>query len=228
MISLLLLLLHSAKPVICLDPGHPSEVGPGARGKHLTEAGVAWTIAQELKPVLEAGGCTVVLTKSAERTLVTNRTRARIAAEAGADLFLRLHCDSRPDRGFAVYYPASSGKAYGVTGPDVSVRRSSALAAGVLHKELASKLRGLLPDRGLHTDTATEIGARQGALTGSVFAKTPVVLVEMLVITHQQDEAVAASKKQRAKLVSALSHAAKKAVEALRSQQGGARNGVEG
>ncbi len=53
---------------------------------------------------------------------------------------------------------------------------------------MRSDLSGVFPDRGLHPDTLTRVGGKQGALTGSVFAKEPVLLVEMCVLTNSKDE----------------------------------------
>ena len=50
----------------------------------------------------------------------------------------------------------------------------------------------------------TAVGGRQGALTGSVFSKVPVLLVEMVVLTNAKDEAFILSKQGRALMVDAL------------------------
>jgi len=38
--------------VIVLDPGHPSEVGRGTKGKYITEIDAAWQVSQELSKPL--------------------------------------------------------------------------------------------------------------------------------------------------------------------------------
>ena len=43
-------------PVVCLDPGHSSEVGPGTRGRSLTELHANWIVALRLKGLLERDG----------------------------------------------------------------------------------------------------------------------------------------------------------------------------
>lgn len=192
-------------PVICLDPGHPSEVGPGARGKTMTEMRAAWLVALALKTRLEQDGYRVILTKSKETEKVTNKRRAEIANAANAALFLRLHLDAAPKGGFATYYPAKAGKVGGFTGPSASVIAASKRIAPGFHRTVMRELAGSLRDRGLHTDAGTAIGARNGgALTGSIHSKVPVLLVEMCVITDPADEAFIASEKGRAKMVDAL------------------------
>jgi hypothetical protein len=64
---------------ICIDPGHPSEVGSGTEGKRSTEKQVAWAIAQDLTKKLREYGYAVVLTKARENQNVKNRRRAEIA-----------------------------------------------------------------------------------------------------------------------------------------------------
>jgi N-acetylmuramoyl-L-alanine amidase len=192
-------------PVICLDPGHPSEIGPGARGKKMTEMRAAWLVALGLKARLEKDGYRVVLTKSTEAEKVTNKRRAEIANAAKADLFLRLHLDAAPTGGFATYYPAKAGKVGGVTGPSASVIAASKKIGPPFHEAAMKVLSGSLRNRGLLTDGQTAIGARNGgALTGSIHSRVPVLLVEMCVITDPKDEAFIASEKGRAKMVEAL------------------------
>ena len=190
--------------VVCIDPGHPSEVGWGTRGRHSTEAQVAWDVAIGLRSVLEGQGIRVVLTKSAEKEFVRNRRRAEIANTAGAALMIRLHCDALSGSGFAVYYPDRQGIAEGRRGPDPRVIRSSAAAARAIHRSLVDGWQGLLKDRGLHGDVETRVGRAQGALTGSVFSHVPVVLVEMCVLTNPRDESVLTSGAGRQRMAQAL------------------------
>lgn len=179
------------RPVICIDPGHPSEVGRGTHGKLLSEVHVVWQVAVLLKKKLETDGYRVVLTKQSEEETVKNRRRAEIANDANAALLVRLHCDAEGGRGFGSYYPSRQGTAQGRTGPSQDVLERSLAMARPFHAAAAASLRGLVPDRGLKTDLATAVGAKQGALTGSIFSEVPVVLVEMLVLTNPKDEAVA-------------------------------------
>lgn len=200
--------------VICLDPGHPSEVGRGAAGRRITEIAAAWRVALRVKALLEQAGARVVLTKQAESQFVRNRARAETANRAGADLMVRLHCDSAGGSGFAVYVPEKPGFSEGARGPSPEVIRASMAAAKTFHAELARHLRGVLSDRGLLPDTATHIGAKQGALTGSVFSKVPVVLVEMCVLSSPRDDAFLASEAGQEKMATAIAAAALAAVAA--------------
>ncbi len=174
---------------LCLDPGHPSENGNGATGPSgVKEYKINWIIGQRLKQLLEEAGATVVLTKTSEGQTVTNRRRAEIANEAEVDLAVRLHCDSGGSSGFAFYYPDRQGTVQGVTGPSQAVREASEAAARGLYPMMKEKLTGYLPGRGIHGDSETYIGSRQGALTGSIFSKVPVLTIEMCMLTKASDE----------------------------------------
>ncbi len=183
-----------APPVICIDPGHPSENGVGTRGRFLTELEVCWQVAVKLKGKLQADGYTVVMTKSSMGEKVTNKRRAEIANKAGAALMLRLHCDAGTGRGFASYYPDRVGKVGKVSGPPKFVLESSKQLAAPLHRAAVDVLKEHLPNAGLKTDRQTMIGGKQGALTGSIYARVPTVLVEMCVLQNSKDEAFMRSK----------------------------------
>lgn len=183
--------MHPLPPVktVCIDPGHPSEVGVGTEGKKLTEVHANWTVAVKLRDLLKKKGYRVVMTESREGQFVRNRKRAEIANTAKADLMVRLHCDASPKPGFAVYFPDRQGKSEGRTGPSADVIRRTAPLAARFHRALAAGLAGKLDDQGLMSDIRTAVGSKQGALTGSIFSEVPVVLVEMATITLAHDEA---------------------------------------
>jgi N-acetylmuramoyl-L-alanine amidase len=190
---------------ICIDPGHPSETSAGTSGPSGTsENHINWVIALKLQDLLQSKGATVVLTKSAEDQKVTNRRRAEIANSAGADVMIRLHCDAAPRSGFSLYYPDRQGTRYGVTGPSDGIITASRSAAQELHAGMQSVLSGVLPDRGVHGDSVTYIGSRQGALTGSIFSQVPVVTIEMCVLTVPSDERFITSASGQETMVEAL------------------------
>ncbi len=201
---------------VCLDPGHPSEVSIGTQGRVLTEVGVAWTIAGRVRELLLERGAGVRLTKSAEREMVTNEKRADIANRFRADLLLRLHCDADAGHGIATYYPDRQGKTKrGVTGPAPAVLAATKRIAPVFHRALIRSLaETTMRDRGLKTDLATAIGAVQGALTGSIFSRVPVLLVEMAVLTNPQDEAFLRDPKGHERMALALADAAQASLTA--------------
>src|SRR5882757_3738044 len=92
--------------VVCIDPGHPSEINSGLTVQNgTTETHVDWVVAKRLEKILSDHGFTVVMTKSKEGQLVRNKDRALFANKAGAALMVRLHCDTGSGKGYAVYYP---------------------------------------------------------------------------------------------------------------------------
>ncbi len=178
------------KQVVCIDPGHPSEVNPGyTKQNGTTETHIDWVVAKKLERLLQQKGFRVVMTKESESQLVRNKDRAIKANEAGAGIMVRLHCDSSSSRGYALYYPDRTGTKEGVTGPSPEVRAASRRAAVELAGEMKRVLRGDIPLAGVKGDSQTFIGGKQGVLTGSIFSQVPVVTIEMVVLSNKQDAA---------------------------------------
>lgn len=202
--TLALIAWGQQKRTICIDPGHPSENGVGTSGKSISEVAAAWKVAVVLKQLLQQAGYQVVMTKTTQNQRVTNKARAEIANSAHASLMLRLHCDAASDSGFASYYPATTGTSNGVTGPSKDVIATSRAAAQRFHPAVVAALKGYLRDRGAKTDRQTAIGGKQGALTGSIFSKVPVILVEMCVLQNKHDDAFMGSAKGQQKMAEAL------------------------
>jgi len=190
--------------VICIDPGHPSEVGSGTQGRHITEIEAAWQVAQRLKTELQARGMRVVLTKKKEHEFVRNRRRAEIANQNHADYMVRLHCDSDAGTGIASYAPDQQGSIDGVTGPSKGVIKASRKMGAEFHRTMVKSLDGRLKDRGFLPDTSTAVGRKHHALIGSIFSKSPVVLVEMCVLTNPKDEQFMRDPKNQTLLAKAM------------------------
>ncbi len=177
--------------VVCIDPGHPSEVNSGLTVQNgTTETHIDWVVAQKLRKILAAQGLRVVLTKSAEKQLVKNKERALIANRAGAAMMVRLHCDSSPDQGYAVYYPDRQGTKEGKTGPSKEITARSHAAAMIVDRAMGRALNDLLKNGGVRGDSQTFVGGKQGALTGSIFSEVPVLTIEMVVLSHKADAAL--------------------------------------
>ena len=101
-----------AGKVICVDAGHHEEIvqlepnGPGSStckrsdsratgcvtGK--TESQINLEVALKLQEALSNQGYTVVMCRTSQNVDLSNVERAKIANEANADAFIRLHCDS--------------------------------------------------------------------------------------------------------------------------------------
>lgn len=187
-------------PVVVLDPGHDlrgnadtEPIGPGSTtrkikdggGTHgvvsgLREAELNLRVALRLRPLLERAGVRVVLTRSrTARTSMGNIARARIANDARAALFLRIHADGSSDsrtRGTHTLHPAFR------RGWTDDVYASSKRAARIVQAELVRALR--LPNRGLQERTD---------FTGFNWSDVPVILVEMGFMTNPTEDRLLAT-----------------------------------
>ena len=209
---------ESHRITVCIDPGHPSEVGSGTRGRHFSETHVAWVVAKKLESILAAKGVNVVLTKHSENQMVRNKDRAIVANQCHADLMLRLHCDASKGTGFTTYYPDRQGKQQGVTGPSKTLIARIAPIANSFHAVLQHDLNGFLKDNGLKSDIKTAVGSKYGALIGSIYSTVPVVLVEMCVLTNPHDETLVSTSKGQLKLATSLADACHKCVAGAHSR----------
>jgi N-acetylmuramoyl-L-alanine amidase len=108
----------------------------------------------------------------------------------------------------------------GKTGPSEAVIKVSTEFGKLFHAELAKHLSKHLKDNGLLGDIRTAVGARQGALTGSIFSEVPVVLVEMCCLANTKDEEFMASAMGREKMAEALFKAIKAALSGTKKAAG--------
>jgi N-acetylmuramoyl-L-alanine amidase len=185
----------ASRPVVVIDPGHDERanlqtepIGPGSPTRKIKDGGgthgvvtgtreadLVLDVALRLRALLRRAGVSVVKTRS--RTAgasMGNIARARIANEAGAALFLRVHADGHPEsavRGTHILVPALR------KGWTDDVYRASSRAASLVQPELVSALG--FPDRGIseHTD-----------FTGFNWADVPVILVELGFMTNPVED----------------------------------------
>jgi len=128
---------ESAEPVanpyegktVCIDPGHQVALAekewtdPGMSRKNPADNGargvatgnpeylVTIDVGIKLKSLLEKDGMDVVMTRESNGVDLSNINRAEIANNAGADLYVRIHCGNSSDTGksgTATLYPAST------------------------------------------------------------------------------------------------------------------------
>ncbi len=191
--------------IVCIDPGHPSEVNSGTTVQNgTTEVHIAWVVALKLKQMLEAEGLRVVMTKSHEAQLVTNKERAFIANNVGATLMVRLHCDAGEDEGLSLYFPDRLAAKDGVTGPSQDVIERSKDLADTLHEAMTKVLSGVLKDGGVRGDSKTFVGSQQGVLTASIFSQVPIVTIEMVVLSNKGDAEFIKSEAGQEKMAQAI------------------------
>lgn len=91
---------------VVIDPGHGGK-DPGAIGRSgLKEKDVVLDIAKYLRDELKSCGVEAVMTRSSD-VFIPLETRAEIANDSGADLFISIHVNAHRDRkvsGFEIYY----------------------------------------------------------------------------------------------------------------------------
>lgn len=98
--------------MVVLDPGHNYDTtDTGASANGLKEQDITYLIASKVKPLLERNGFQVIMTRnsltenvSEESVSDSLKKRADIANEAGADLFLSIHCNAGGASGTETYY----------------------------------------------------------------------------------------------------------------------------
>jgi len=198
-----------AGKVIAIDPGHqgradssPEPIGPGASetkpkvagGTSGTVTGVPESqtvleIGMKLKAALEARGATVVMTRTSQNVNVSNSQRAAVANDAGADLFIRLHCDgaaSSSPHGISMLVPADNSW----TAPIFSASRSAgeALQSAVI-AATGAKNNGVV---------------QRSDLSGFNYCKVPSVLIEMGFMTNADEDRALNSAAYQDKLVAGL------------------------
>jgi N-acetylmuramoyl-L-alanine amidase len=187
---------HTTTVTIVIDPGHDryanlrtEPIGPGSSIYKIKDGGgtsgvvtgqreatVNLRIGLRLRRLLrDAGGIRVAMTRTTTCCVsMGNIARARIANQAGAALFLRIHADGSTDHsvaGISTLYPATH---IGWT-DDIDGR--SLKAAKAIQPRLVRALGW--PNRGL---------SRRGDLTGFNWSNVPAVLVEVGFLTNPAED----------------------------------------
>jgi N-acetylmuramoyl-L-alanine amidase len=190
----------SRTPVVVVDPGHDQyanlstePIGPGSttlkikdgggtRGvvTGLSEAELNLRVALRVRSLLEHAGVRVVMTRTATSGKgIGNIARARIANDAHAALFLRIHADGSPDastRGTHTLYPGFH------RGWTDDIYAASRRAAQIVQAE---EVRALgFPDVGLQP---------RSDYTGFNWSNVPAILVEMGFMTNPTEDRLLAT-----------------------------------
>ena len=217
--------------VVVLDPGHGGKFPhDGAHGRGgLVEKDVSLAVAQKTKALLEAAGATVVLTRENDDD-VSLAERARVANEAGADLFLSIHCNSmekREDRkvtrGVETYFLSpdpTDAEAKMLAelengGPGaVPLPKAASAVEGILNdlalgqaRNDSAALARLVQNHVIRGTWATSRGVRQAPFLVLSGTRMPSVLVEIGFISHPQEGRLLGKEKYQLKIAAALSEA---------------------
>lgn len=186
--------------IICIDPGHettqitdPEPMAPGsqemkpgvtsgtegvASGK--TEYQVNLEVSLLLRDLLESRGYQVVMTRTVNDVRLSNIDRAKIATEANADLFIRIHCNGleNPDINGVLCYGPTEANPY----------LSQEVIAG--SRRLCQLLRD---NQSAVTGQKALDNLFEDNMTGINWATMPVSIVEMGFMTNAQEDLFMAS-----------------------------------
>ena len=192
--------------VIALDPGHGGrDRGTRSDAFNLDEKDLTLEVARRLKPMLEARGFTVFLTRTSD-TYIPLPERPKLAAGAGADLFVSIHFNAAGPtvRGIETYvltpqYQRSTGSDELTAADDVLSPGNlhdgwNAHLGYVMHRQMVRDLA--LPDRGLKH-------ARFVVLRD--LATCPGVLVECGYLSHKDEARSINDPAHREKLAASIS-----------------------
>lgn len=174
-----------SKHTVCLDPGHgPGNVNGSPDGTY-KEWEFTWDMAQRIKPLLEAQGVGVVLTKTADN-YPSLTERANISNKSKPDCFVSIHTNAY---GEGCWSSASGLEIYTSAGPMTAQRNV-----------LASKL--------VNTFHAAGVSLRNEPIKHemyTVLAKTdaPAALIEYGFHTNKMDTEYLKDSKYRDKLAEA-------------------------
>lgn len=198
------------KKVIVIDPGHASKsnldkeaLAPGSKEMKIKDGGgaqgivtgtpeymVNMKVSLKLKPLLEAKGYTVIMTKTDNSQSLGNIERANIGNGAKANLVIRIHADSNDDKnitGASMLIPAAIND--NTKGIYAESKRCGNIVFNTLVSEIGMKNRGVV---------------ERNDMTGFNWSKVPVILVEMGFLSNPNEDKLLSSDAYENKLASAL------------------------
>jgi N-acetylmuramoyl-L-alanine amidase len=214
--------------VVVLDPGHggrwPHDGAHGRRGLH--EKVIALHVAQKTKELLEQQGATVILTRDTDED-VPLADRVRIANEAGADVFLSIHCnamekheDRKVTRGVETYFLSpdpTDAEAKMLAqlengGPDaVPLPKASDAVTGILNDLALGQARNdsaalalIVQQHIVRGTRAPSRGVRQAPFLVLSGTRMPSALVEIGFISHPREGRMLGGKTYQGKVAQAL------------------------
>lgn len=162
---------------IVLDPGHGGN-DPGAIGLVLgiTDREVGMGICNSLKPLLEAQGATVIMTRQDQYGFLTVSERAELSNDVDADIFVSVHANSAAPKtgpyGTQVYYYAPNDWL-------------TITAQKPIRIELAQKVSDAI---------SAQTGRKSGIYTSNLGVlrgnKAPSILVEAGFLSNREEEAL--------------------------------------
>lgn len=192
---------------VVIDPGHGGDDVGAVAASGLTEKDVTWAVAQRVKALLEARlGVRVVLTRDGDIAVPLDR-RTAIANNQKADLFISLHANAHPSahvRGAQVLTLDPADYADGLSTTlqgEASPQTLPVVGGGTRVIEFVPWSLAQLPQAAASASWAQITADRLASLGVTmhprpvdalplrvlVSANMPAILVELGVLTHQDD-----------------------------------------
>lgn len=216
--------LPQTQKLIVLDPGHQARantgqepVGPGASEMKMKVSGgtcgvatgvpeydLVLTVSLLLRDELESRGYAVLMTRETNDADLSNRERAELANNAGADVFLRIHANGSEDpsaRGAMALCP-TAGNPYPIGGLYSQCRL---LADCVLEAYAAAT--GAKTERVWETDT----------MSGLNWCRVPVTLLEMGYMTNPDEDRLLSDPAHQVRMVRGIADGVDRYFSALGS-----------
>jgi N-acetylmuramoyl-L-alanine amidase len=148
-------------------------------------------VALRLRDILKAAGVKVIMVRTTENVNIPNSKRAKIANDAKAGLFIRLHCDgatSKSTHGFLTLVPGRNKW----TGPILTasaragrdIQRTAVAATGALS-------RGITP---------------RSDMSGFNWSHVPSVIVEMGLMTNPAEDRLLSNAAYEQKLAQGIAN----------------------
>lgn len=208
-----------AKWTVVIDPGHQKvgdsalePVGPGSTdmkkkvssGTRGTTTGVheylyVLDVSFLVRDLLEAEGFQVIMTRTDHEVTLSNIDRAKIANEAEADLFLRIHAngsDNPAVHGISTYTPPANSP----YNPEVAEK--SGRASLLLLEEIVEATGA--KDRGDHKSIT---------YTGINWSEVPVVILETGFMTNPEEDRLMATRSYQEKMAIGIANAVRRYFE---------------
>jgi len=168
-------------PILCLDAGHnsPPNFDTGCQGFGLREEDITLDIVKRAKPLIEANGISVVMTREGPyvpggRTSLTDSlsVRCNIANNAKADLFLSVHCN------------AFNSQAYGTETHVFGLGGNAERFAKIITPQMGQ----LFTDRGIKVSSFQVLRDTEYKI-GNKTISIPAALLETAFLDNQGDNA---------------------------------------
>ena len=192
---------------IVIDPGHQTKgdtskepIGPGAtETKYKVTTGATGTytkqkeselvlkVSLKLEEELKKQGYKVIMTRTTNNVNISNSERAKIANDANADAFIRIHADS---------YDNSS-----VNGISTLCQTSKNQYNGNLAEKSYKLSKALLDNMVQITGAKSRGVTRTDTMSGINWSKVPVSIIEMGFLSNEKEDKLLATSEYQEKIV---------------------------